>query len=52
LPAADIGLVLGCSTSAAEQRLHRAKKRLARKLSPILPRSAPSPQSLEEGGGP
>lgn len=52
LPAADIGLVLGCSTSAAEQRLHRAKKRLAQKLSPILPRSAPSPQSLEEGGRP
>ena len=52
LPAADIGLVLGCSTSAAEQRLHRAKKRLARKLSPVLSRSVPSPQSLEEGGRP
>ena len=52
LPAADIGLVLGCSTSAAEQRLHRAKKRLARKLSPILPRSVSSPRSLEEGGRP
>ena len=52
LPAADIGLVLGCSTSAAEQRLHRAKKRLAWKLSPILPRSSPSPKSLEEGGRP
>lgn len=52
LPAADIGLVLGCSTSAAEQRVHRAKKRLARKLSPMLPRSVSSPRSLEEGGRP
>jgi RNA polymerase sigma factor (sigma-70 family) len=48
----DIGTVVGCSTSAAEQRLHRAKKRLAQKLSPSLHRLIPSPESLEEGGRP
>lgn len=53
MSAKDIGLVVGCSTSAAEQRLHRAKKRLASKLSPTAQyRSNPSPLSLEEGGRP
>ena len=50
MTAKDIGLVVGCSTSAAEQRLHRAKKHLAQKLSPSLQRTSPSPQSFEEGG--
>jgi len=53
MSAVEIGLVIGCSTSAAEQRLHRAKKRLAKKLSPTtIHRSDASPQSLEEGGRP
>ena len=51
LPAADVGAVLGCSTAAAHQRLHRAKKRLARKLSSVPPaRSMPSNASLDHGG--
>ena len=51
MSAREIGLVLGCSTSAADQRLHRAKKRLAKKLSPTtVHRSDASPQHLEEGG--
>ena len=53
MSAREIGLVLGCSTSAAEQRLHRAKKRLARMLLPSSNyRSDASPQPLEEGGRP
>jgi RNA polymerase sigma factor (sigma-70 family) len=53
LSAREIGLVIGCSTSAAEQRLHRAKKRLAKKLSPTtINRSDASPESLQEGGRP
>jgi RNA polymerase sigma-70 factor (ECF subfamily) len=53
MSAREIGLVIGCSTSAAEQRLHRAKKRLAKKLSPTtVHRSDASPQPLEEGGRP
>ena len=53
MSAREIGLVLGCSTSAAEQRLHRAKKRLAKKLSPTtVHRSDASPQPLKEGGRP
>jgi RNA polymerase sigma-70 factor (ECF subfamily) len=51
MSAKDVGLVIGCSTSAAEQRLHRAKKRLASKYSPPSAyRSDASPQHLEEGG--
>ena len=51
LPAADIAAVLDCSTAAAEQRLHRAKRRLAQKLSSSsIPRSVPSNVSLENGG--
>jgi RNA polymerase sigma-70 factor (ECF subfamily) len=53
MSAKEIGVVLGCSTSAAEQRLHRAKKRLGKKLSPSSNyRSDASPQPLEEGGRP
>lgn len=51
MSAKDIALVVGCSTSAAEQRLHRAKKRLASKLSPTPQyRSDASPEPLKEGG--
>jgi RNA polymerase sigma factor (sigma-70 family) len=53
MPAKDIGTVIGCSTAAAEQRIHRAKKRLASKFSPPSRyRSDTSPQALEEGGRP
>ena len=52
LAASEIAVVLGVSVSAAEQRLHRAKKRLARVLSPSLPEAVPSPQSVEKGGRP
>ena len=50
LTALEIATVLECSVSAAEQRLHRAKKRLAIKLSSLSSLSQPSPQSLENGG--
>lgn len=51
MSAKDVGLVIGCSTSAAEQRLHRAKKRLAYQFSPQpLLRSDASPRPLKEGG--
>lgn len=33
----EIAKVLGISVSAAQQRLHRAKKRLANEMSPVLP---------------
>ena len=53
MPARDIGLAVGCSTSAAEQRLHRAKKRLASEFSPSSPRrSNASPWPVKEGGRP
>jgi RNA polymerase sigma factor (sigma-70 family) len=51
LNAPQIAEVLGCSVSAAEQRLHRAKKRLAKVLTPIpSPSIATIPLSAEEGG--
>lgn len=37
LSAREIGTVLDCSVSAAEQRLHRARRRMAKALSPSLP---------------
>jgi RNA polymerase sigma factor (sigma-70 family) len=53
LTAAQIAEVVGCSVSAAEQRLHRAKKRLARSLAPSLaPSIATTALSAEEGGRP
>lgn len=53
LTAAQVAEVVGCSVSAAEQRLHRAKKRLAKALSPLIsPPIATSPLSAEEGGRP
>lgn len=51
LSAPQIAEVVGCSVSAAEQRLHRAKRRLARVLSPSLEAStATAPLAAEEGG--
>ncbi|VAV98824.1 hypothetical protein MNBD_ACTINO01-1779 [hydrothermal vent metagenome] len=51
LTAPEIAQVVGCSVSTAEQRLHRAKKRLAKVLSPSLERSiAAAPLTAEEGG--
>jgi RNA polymerase sigma-70 factor (ECF subfamily) len=51
LSAPQIAGVVGCSVSAAEQRLHRAKKRLAKVLSPSLePSIAIHPLPAEEGG--
>lgn len=44
----EIATVVGCSVSAAQQRLHRAKRRLARALSPNTPAKAASRQSLEQ----
>jgi RNA polymerase sigma factor (sigma-70 family) len=53
LSAPQIAEVVGCSVSAAEQRLHRAKKRLAKVLSPSLePSVAIHPLPAEEGGRP
>ena len=53
LTAPQIAEVVGCSVSAAEQRLHRAKKRLGKVLSPSLePSIATTPLSAEEGGRP
>lgn len=50
LSAPEVAETLGCSVSAAEQRLHRAKRRLAQKLSSVSLRSTPSNVSLENGG--
>jgi len=53
LSAPQIADVVGCSVSAAEQRLHRARKRLAKILSPSLePSIATTPLPAEEGGRP
>ena len=53
LSAPQIAEVVGCSVSAAEQRLHRAKKRLAKILTPSLePSIAIHPLTAEEGGRP
>ncbi|MCL1593579.1 MAG: sigma-70 family RNA polymerase sigma factor [Actinomycetia bacterium] len=53
LGAPQIAEVVGCSVSAAEQRLHRAKNRLAKVLSPSLePSVAIHPLPAEEGGRP
>lgn len=51
LTAPEIAHTLGISVAAAEQRLHRAKKRLARILSPTVSPTNASPRVAEEGGG-
>ena len=50
LTAAEIGAALGISTSAAEQRLHRAKKRLEKVLKPSVIDTISDPAT--EGGIP
>lgn len=48
----QIAGVLDISVSAAEQRLHRAKRRLAKVLPPPLPQINSSFRAVEEKGGP
>lgn len=43
----QIAAIVGCSTDAAAQRVHRAKKKLARKYS-ALTRSGPPPSVADE----
>ena len=50
LPASGIAKVLGCSPAAAEQRLHRAKKRLAKTVSSSIA-SVPIPAATLKTGG-
>jgi RNA polymerase sigma-70 factor (ECF subfamily) len=50
LPHHDIAQILGCSESAAGQRLHRAKKRLARELQASRVGRLRPPESAQEGG--
>jgi RNA polymerase sigma factor (sigma-70 family) len=52
LAVSEIASAVGCSVSAAAQRLHRAKQRLARALSPQFPAISTSSRSAEEGGTP
>jgi RNA polymerase sigma-70 factor (ECF subfamily) len=51
LSSSEMAEVLGISVAAAEQRLHRAKGRLARVLRPVPEANAFSPRAAEEGGG-
>jgi len=46
----EIAAAVGCSVSAAAQRLHRAKQRLARAISPQSLATSTSPQSADRGG--
>lgn len=48
---AEISAVLGISVAAAEQRLHRAKTRLANVLGPASNGNQFTPRAAEEGGG-
>ncbi len=50
LSAREIATVMECSVPAAEQRLHRARKRFARALSPTFQELHPSPKSSTKGG--
>ena len=51
LTAPEIAVALGVSVSAAEQRLHRAKKRLAAAMQPVPEQDSFSPRAAEERGG-
>ena len=51
LSAREIGIVLDVSATAAQQRLHRAKKRLAKALEPVIALSQVSPRAAHEQGG-
>jgi RNA polymerase sigma-70 factor (ECF subfamily) len=52
LPHSDIARILGCSVEAVGQRLHRAKKRLAKELQEAGLISLQPPGSAQEGGSP
>lgn len=45
----EIAAAVGCSVSAAAQRLHRAKQRLAHGVSPQFAAISTSPQSADQG---
>ena len=51
LTAPEIAHTVGISVSAAEQRLHRAKKRLAKILAPTVSQPKTAPRAAEERGG-
>ena len=51
LTAPEIAHAVGISVSAAEQRLHRAKKRLAKILAPTFSQPKTAPRAAEERGG-
>jgi RNA polymerase sigma-70 factor (ECF subfamily) len=48
----EISDVLGISVAASEQRLHRAKRRLAKILPPPVPEADSTLRAVEEKGGP
>lgn len=48
LPHDQISRLLGCSVAAVDQRIHRAKKRLAKEFARVHPQGRPQ---AEEGGG-
>ena len=50
LTAREIGVALDISTAAAEQRLHRAKKRFARTLDGWFTTAKTPPDAAQEGG--
>ena len=50
LTASEIALVVGCSPTAAQQRVHRAKRRLAHALQPLVRADALSPDVHRSGG--
>jgi RNA polymerase sigma-70 factor (ECF subfamily) len=50
LTAPEIAVVLGISTSASEQRLHRAKRRFAKKMERKGPQSDSHPRAARQGG--
>lgn len=47
----EIGVALGCSTQAAAQRVHRAKKQLGRTFRALAARPAQPPLTTEGGEG-
>lgn len=51
LTAPEIAVALDISTSAAEQRLHRAKRRFAKKMERKGPQSDSHPRAAGQGGG-
>jgi RNA polymerase sigma-70 factor (ECF subfamily) len=50
LSAPLIAEAMGCSVAAAEQRVHRAKKRLGRAMPSSIDSPVPAPLPIQEGG--